>query len=135
MKIFTSESRASKTGNPAYFTGAVWLDEVVANAAPSRLKALRVSFAPGARTAWHTHPLGQTLHVLAGTGLVQLAGQAPQLMRTGDTVSILPNEVHWHGATATQTMTHLAMQETDETGTDAVWLLQVTEEEYVVPVA
>jgi quercetin dioxygenase-like cupin family protein len=133
MKIYTSDSRPSRVANPAYFSGSVWLDEVVTNAAPSRLKAVRVTFAPGGRTAWHTHPFGQTLYVTAGTGVVQLQGQAPQLIRVGDTVSILPNEVHWHGATATQTMTHLAMQEADEAGTDAVWLQLVSEEEYAVP--
>jgi quercetin dioxygenase-like cupin family protein len=130
MKIFTPESRPSKPVNPAYFTGTVYLDEIISNAAPSHLKAFRVSFSPGARTAWHTHPVGQTLHVLSGTGLVQLKGQAIQIIRAGDTVSILPGELHWHGATSTQTMVHLALQESDDVGTDAVWLEKVTDEEY-----
>ncbi|CAN5656037.1 cupin domain-containing protein [soil metagenome] len=132
MKIFTPESRPSKPVNPDYFTGTVFLDEIISNAAPSHLKVFRVSFLPGARTAWHTHPVGQTLHVLSGTGLVQLKGQPIQIIRAGDTVSILPGELHWHGATSTQTMVHLAMQESDDAGTDAVWLDKVTDEEYAV---
>jgi quercetin dioxygenase-like cupin family protein len=131
MKILKPEARPSRPGNPDYFTGAVWLDEIIVNPAPSHLKAYRVAFNPGARTAWHTHPFGQTLHVLAGTGLIQVEGQHPQIIRPGDTVSILPNELHWHGATPTHTMSHLALQESDETGNDAVWLQQVTDEQYL----
>ncbi|WP_213805803.1 cupin domain-containing protein [Granulicella sp. dw_53] len=131
MKILKPEDRPTRPGNPEYFTGSVWLDEVIVNQPPSRLKAFRVSFTPGARTAWHTHPVGQTLHVLAGTGLIQLQGQPVQIIRPGDTVSILPNELHWHGASPNHTMTHLALQEADEAGTDAVWSQQVTDEEYL----
>src|SRR5258708_1293720 len=131
MKILRPEAYPSRPGNPPYLTGSLWLDEIIATPAPPRLKALRVSFSPGPRTAWHTHPVGQTLHVLAGTGLIQLQGHAPQLIRPGDTVSILPGELHWHGATPTHTMTHLALQETDDTGSDAVWFQQVTDEEYI----
>ena len=93
--------------------GTVWIDEIVTGAAPSRLKANHVWFAPGSRTAWHTHPVGQTLHVVQGLGLVQLAGQRPQVIRPGDTVWIAPQERHWHGAAPGKTMAHLAMQEAE----------------------
>src|SRR5882757_9351158 len=85
------------------------------------------------RTAWHTHPVGQTLHVLDGLGLVQSAGHAPQVIRPGDTVSIAAHERHWHGAAPGRTMTHLAIQETDEHGSDVVWLEHVTDDEYSQP--
>ena len=90
MKILTSELHTSRKGPEAYFTGTVWLNEIVGATPPSHLKAIRVWFAPGSRTAWHTHPVGQTLHVLDGLGLVQSAGKAPQIIRPGDTVSIAP---------------------------------------------
>ncbi len=133
MKILTSELHTSRKGPEAYFTGTVWLNEIVGATPPSHLKAIRVWFAPSSRTAWHTHPLGQTLHVLDGLGLVQSAGKAPQIIRPGDTVAIAPNERHWHGAAPGRTMTHLAMQETDEHGSDVVWLEHVTDEEYAHP--
>src|SRR5580704_16207540 len=120
MKILTSELHTSRKGPEAYFTGTVWLNEIVGATPPSHLKAIRVWFSPGSRTAWHTHPVGQTLHVLDGLGLVQFAGSAPQ-------------ERHWHGAAPGRTMTHLAMQETDEHGSDVVWLEHVTDDEYSQP--
>jgi quercetin dioxygenase-like cupin family protein len=133
MKILTAELHTSRKGPEAYFTGTVWLNEIVGATPPSHLKAIRVWFAPGSRTAWHTHPVGQTLHVLDGLGLVQLAGKAPQIIRPGDTVSIAPQERHWHGAAPGRTMTHLAMQETDEHGSDVVWLEHVSDDEYSQP--
>jgi quercetin dioxygenase-like cupin family protein len=132
MKILTSEFHTSRKGPEAYFTGTVWLNEIVSVTPPSRLKAIRVWFAPASRTAWHTHPLGQTLHVLDGLGLVQLSGSPPQIIRPGDTVSIAPHERHWHGAAPGRTMTHLAIQEADENGSDVVWLNHVTDEEYAL---
>jgi quercetin dioxygenase-like cupin family protein len=133
MKILTAELHTSRKGPEAYFTGTVWLNEIVGATPPSHLKAIRVWFAPGSRTAWHTHPVGQTLHVLDGLGLVQLAGKAPQIIRPGDTVSIAPQERHWHGAAPGRTMTHLAIQETDEHGSDVVWLEHVSDDEYSQP--
>jgi quercetin dioxygenase-like cupin family protein len=133
MKILTSELHTSRRGPEAYFTGTVWLNEIVGATPPSHLKAIRVWFAPGSRTAWHTHPVGQTLHVLDGLGLVQTAGKAPQIIRPGDTVSIAPQERHWHGAAPGRTMTHLALQETDEHGSDVVWLEHVSDDEYSQP--
>ncbi len=130
MKILSNGERSCRRGPEAWFTGTVWLDEVVTGAAPSRLRAVRVSFEPGARMAWHTHPVGQALHVLAGVGRIQLKGGLVQEIRPGDTVSIEAGELHWHGADAGHTMVHLAMQEIDEKGVDVVWLEHVTDEEY-----
>ncbi|MEO8735338.1 MAG: cupin domain-containing protein [Edaphobacter sp.] len=133
MKILTDGMRGCRKGPEEWFTGTVWLDEVVTAAAPSRLKAIRVSFDPGARTAWHTHPVGQALHVLAGLGRVQLKGKPVQEIRPGDTVLVEAGDAHWHGADASHTMVHLAMQETDEHGVDVAWLEHVTDAEYSAP--
>ncbi len=130
MKILSSKERSSRKGPAGWFTGNVWIDEIAIGAEPSRLRVFRVSFEPGARTAWHTHPLGQTLHVLTGSGLVQLAGQPVREIHPGDTVMIAPQERHWHGAAAGNTMVHLALQEADAQGVDVVWLEPVTDEEY-----
>jgi len=97
---------------------------------PSRVRMARVSFQPGARTAWHTHPVGQVLHVLTGSGLVQLDGEPIREIHPGDTVMIAPNERHWHGAGPENTMVHLALQEADEKNVHVVWLEHVTDAEY-----
>ena len=130
MKISTNQILACRKGPPTWFSGEVWLDEIVTGGAPALLKATRVSFAPGARTAWHTHPLGQALHVVSGIGWVQLKGEPPKSIRAGDSVWIEPGELHWHGAAADRTMVHIAMQNADEYGVDVVWLEHVTEAEY-----
>ncbi|MGA2635210.1 MAG: cupin domain-containing protein [Terracidiphilus sp.] len=130
MKILSSNDRASRKGLSDWFTGNVWLDEIAVGVEPSRLSFFRVSFEPGARTAWHTHPVGQTLHILTGSGLVQLEGQKVQEIHPGDTVVIAPNERHWHGASASNTMVHLAIQEMDDQGVNVVWMEKVTDEEY-----
>jgi len=130
MKILTNAMRGCRKGQEAWFTGTVWIDEVVAGGAPSKFKANRVSFEPGARTAWHTHPMGQALHVLSGVGRVQLKGQPVQQIGPGDSVWIEASELHWHGADATHTMVHLAIQQTDEHGVDVVWLEHVSDERY-----
>jgi quercetin dioxygenase-like cupin family protein len=130
MKILSSKDRASRKGPSEWFTGNVWLDEIAVGVEPSRLGFFRVSFEPGARTAWHTHPVGQTLHVLTGSGLVQLEGQPVQEIHPGDTVVIEPHERHWPGASANNTMVHLAIQEMDDQGVNVVWMEQVTDEEY-----
>ena len=130
MKIVSSKDRASRKGKAEWFTGGVWIDEIAVGAEPSRLRAFRVSFEPGARTAWHRHPIGQTLHVLSGSGLVQLDGEPVREIHPGDTVVIAPNERHWHGATAGNTMVHLALQEADVQGIDVVWLEPVSDEDY-----
>ena len=130
MKIVRSKERTSRKGPAEWFTGEVWIDEIVMGAAPLRLRAFRVSFSPGARTAWHSHPVGQTLHVLSGVGRVQLAGGPVEEIHPGDTVMIAPGERHWHGAAPNNTMVHLAMQETDEQGVDVQWMEHVTDQEY-----
>jgi quercetin dioxygenase-like cupin family protein len=130
MKITSSGERASRKGVAAWFTGNVWIDEIAIGAEPSRVRFFRVSFEPGARTAWHTHPVGQVLHVLTGSGLVQLEGQPVKEIHPGDTVAIAPNARHWHGAGPGNTMVHLALQETDAQGVDVVWLEHVTDQEY-----
>ena len=130
MKILPESERNCRRGPEGWFTGAVWIDEVVMGAPPSRLKANRVTFEPGARTAWHTHPVGQALHVVSGVGLVQLKGEPVQPIRPGDSVWIEAGELHWHGAAPGRTLVHLAMQEMDEQGVDVVWLEHVTDQEY-----
>ncbi len=97
--------------------------------APARLNASRVSFEPGARTAWHTHPLGQTLYVISGIGRVQAKGGPIREIRPGDVVWIPPNEKHWHGASPGNSMTHIAMQEALD-GVYSTWMEHVTDEEY-----
>jgi quercetin dioxygenase-like cupin family protein len=111
------------------FTGTAWQDPIIEAPAPARIRSGRVGFEPGARTAWHTHPLGQTLHVISGTGRVQSWGGAIQEIRSGDTVWIPPGEKHWHGAAPTTGMVHIAMQEALD-GTHVTWLEKVTDEQY-----
>jgi quercetin dioxygenase-like cupin family protein len=130
MKILRSETLGCRRGPAEWFTGTVWIDDVVTAGAPARFNAARVSFEPGARTAWHTHPMGQALHVLSGVGLVQLKGEAAQVIRPGDSVWIEAGEVHWHGAAPGHTMVHLAIQEKDASGSAVVWMEHVTDAEY-----
>jgi quercetin dioxygenase-like cupin family protein len=130
MKILGNAERGCRRGPEDWFTGAVWVDAVIDLETPARLSASLVTFSPGARTHWHTHPLGQTLYVLSGLGWAQLDGQPAQAIRPGDVVSIAPGENHWHGAEADHTMVHLAMQEKDESGSPVVWGRAVTDEEY-----
>ena len=129
MKITSANDRTTKQASSNWFTGTVWQDSIIEAPDPARVRALRVSFEPGARTAWHTHPLGQTLYIVHGTGLICVRNNKPQLMRMGDTIWIPPLEEHWHGATATNSMTHIAIQEA-QNGQVAEWLEQVTDEDY-----
>ena len=130
MKIIKADSRPTLKASSDYFTGTVWQDPIIEADAPARVRALRVSFEPAARTAWHTHPLGQTLHVISGIGLMGLRNEAPQLIKAGDTVWIPPGEEHWHGASAANSMMHIAIQEALN-GSVATWLEKVSDEEYV----
>jgi quercetin dioxygenase-like cupin family protein len=130
IKILSSDERPSRKGPAEWFTGSVFIDEIVRGEEPSRVRLFRVSFAPGARTAWHTHPVGQTLHVLTGSGLVQLDGEPIRPIHAGDTVFIAPGERHWHGAALGNTMVHLALQEADAKGIEVDWQQHVTDEEY-----
>ena len=129
MKIFKSGSRPTKKASSDWFTGTVWQDAIVEAPEPARIRALNVSFEPGARTAWHTHPLGQTLYVVTGNGLVGLRNEAPKIIKAGDTVWIPPGEEHWHGASASNAMTHIAIQEALD-GLVAEWLEQVSDYDY-----
>ncbi len=130
MRILDNSKRVSRRAPSKWFTGEVWLDPIVNPEAPSRLGAAYVTFAPGARTNWHTHPVSQILHVVSGAGWVQLEGEAAQRIAAGDVVVIGAGENHWHGAEAGRTMVHLAMHEADERGETADWGRAVTEEEY-----
>ena len=118
------------TGPSEWFTGTVYLDAVAAPSEASRVQATSVHFTPGARTAWHTHPNGQTIYVVEGIGLAQRRGGPVEVIRPGDRVFFEPEEVHWHGASAGRFMTHLALAQVDENGNAATWGDHVTEEEY-----
>ena len=130
MKVKNSAAAASRKGPAEWFIGTVWIDQIVEAEKPSRVRLARVSFEPGARTAWHTHPLGQVLHVLSGSGLVQEEGGPVREILPGDTVQIPPNARHWHGAGPANTMVHLALQEADDDGVQVSWMEHVTDEDY-----
>jgi quercetin dioxygenase-like cupin family protein len=117
------------TGSSDWFTGAVFVDAVAAPAGGSRLSASTVHFTPGARTHWHTHPNGQTIYVLEGIGLAQRRGGPVEVIRPGDRVFFEPGEEHWHGASPTRFMAHLAMLEVDDEGNSATWGEPVSDHE------
>src|ERR1035438_5382063 len=126
-----SRTRADTTPGPKdWFTGPVWMDESGAPVPPARTRVLSVHFAPGSRTAWHYHPLGQVLHVTEGAGLVTGRGGEPEPIRAGDTVHAGAGEWHWHGAGPGTFMTHLAIQEADDEGQTTLWGDHVTDDEY-----
>ena len=129
MDIHAAGSRPSIRPPKDYFTGTVWQDPIIAATAPARVVSARVAFEPGARTAWHTHPLGQTLYVISGIGRVQAKGGPIREIRPGDVVWIPPNEKHWHGGSPDNSMTHIAMQEALD-GVFSTWMEHVTDEEY-----
>jgi len=129
MDIKRSGSQPSTKGPVGYFTGIVRIDPLFQANDPARTVGASVTFEPGARTAWHTHPLGQTLIVMAGCGLVQSWGGPIREIWPGDVVTILPGEKHWHGATATTSMTHIAIQE-QLNGKTADWMEKVGDELY-----
>jgi quercetin dioxygenase-like cupin family protein len=135
MKVIKASARPTKVAPAANFTGTVLQDEVVVGTPPSRMRATSVTFTPGARTAWHKHPVGQTLYVLYGSGRVCKQGETPIVINPGDTVVIPPDIVHWHGAAADRLMIHLAMSEITESGEGTVWLDHVTDAEYAEPTA
>ena len=129
MKL-TPSSIDSATGPADWFTGEVYIDGIRNPDDQSAVGCAHVRFTPGARTAWHTHPRGQTLYVTDGIGYVGRRGGAVQEIRPGDVVFIEPNEEHWHGATADRFMAHVAIQEADENGVMVTWGEHVTDEEY-----
>jgi quercetin dioxygenase-like cupin family protein len=130
MEIKRNGARASNKGPADYFTGAVKIEPLVSDVAePARVRAASVTFEPGARTAWHTHPLGQALIVTAGLGWAQTEGGPVEEIRPGDVIWFAPGEKHWHGATATTGMTHIAIQEALN-GKAVDWLEQVSDQQY-----
>ena len=132
MKIARNGSIPSKPGPEAYFTGQVRMDMEFNAEAPARVGGVRVTFEPGARTAWHTHPLGQTVIVTAGLGWARLEGEERFEIRPGDIVWFPPGVRHWHGATDTTAMTHIAIAE-NENGTRVDWAEHVSDDDYLRP--
>ena len=126
----TRNSTATRTGPSEWFTGQVYVDAISTPSGPSRLNASSVHFTPGARTAWHTHPNGQTIYVIEGIGLAQRRGGPVEVIRPGDRVFFEPGEEHWHGAAPNRFMTHIAMLEVAEDGNSATWGEHVTDDEY-----
>jgi len=134
MEIKRSGSQPSMKGPAEWFTGTVRIDPLFAEADPSRVSGALVTFEPGARTAWHTHPLGQRLIVTAGCGWVQCSGGPKREIRAGDVVLCPPGEKHWHGATPTTAMSHIAVQESLN-GKPVDWLEHVRDAEYLAEAA
>ena len=126
----TENSIETMAGPSEWFTGAVFLDALATPTGSSRLSATSVHFTPGARTAWHTHPNGQTIFVTEGIGLAQRRGGSIEVIRPGDRVFFEPGEDHWHGAVANRFMTHIAMLDVDDQGNAATWGDHVTDDEY-----
>ncbi|MET0497827.1 MAG: cupin domain-containing protein [Steroidobacteraceae bacterium] len=130
MQLRRAGSQPSQKGPAEYFTGAVRIDPLSSALDPSRVSCASVTFEPGARSAWHTHPLGQTLLVTSGCGWTQCEGEAVVEIRAGDVVWCPPNHRHWHGATSTTAMTHIAIQE-EVDGKAVNWMEKVTDEQYL----
>jgi quercetin dioxygenase-like cupin family protein len=126
----TRSSTETVKGPADWFTGDVYLDAVASPTAPARAAAANVHFTPGARTAWHTHPFGQTIFVTEGVGRCQREGAPIEEIRPGDRVFFEPGESHWHGAAPDRFMAHIAIQEADESGSPVSWGRHVTDEEY-----
>ena len=129
MKL-TRNGASTRPGPSEWFAGTVYIDAVAVPTGQSRVNASSVHFAPGARTAWHTHPNGQTIFVTDGVGLAQCRGGPIEVIRPGDRVFFEPGEEHWHGAAPTRFMTHIAMLDADAAGNTATWGPHVTEAEY-----
>jgi len=130
VNVTRSGSQPSAKGPAEWFTGTVRIDPLFAPIAPARAAGNAVTFEPGARTAWHTHPLGQTLIVIFGSGRVQREGEPMEEIHPGDVVWFAPGEKHWHGASPTMAMTHIAIQEALD-GKAVDWLEKVSEDEYL----
>ena len=126
----TRNGTATVAGPADWFTGTVFIDTLAGPAGTSRLSASSVHFTPGARTAWHTHPNGQTIFVVEGVGRAQRRGGPVEEIRPGDRVFFEPGEEHWHGAAPDRFMTHIAMLDVDDEGNSATWGDHVTDEEY-----
>ena len=129
MQIYPAGSRPTRRAPAENFTGTVWQDPVIAAPAPARVVINRVAFEPGARTAWHSHPFGQTLYVISGVGRFQTKGEPIREIKAGDVIWIPPGEKHWHGGAPTTGMVHIATQEAHD-GKTANWMEHVTDAEY-----
>ena len=129
----TRSSQATTRGPADWFTGAVYIDTVATPAPPARAAAALVHFTPGARTAWHTHPFGQTIYVTEGVGRCGREGGPVEELRPGDRVFFEPGENHWHGAAPDRFMVHVAIQEADDDGSPVAWGRHVADEEYQPP--
>ena len=129
MEIIRSGNDTGK-GPAEWFTGDVYIDVIAAAPAPARAQGFLVHFAPGARTAWHTHALGQTIYVTEGVGRCQRRGGRVETIHPGDRVFFAPGEDHWHGAAPNRFMAHVAIQEADDSGSPVTWGEHVTDEEY-----
>jgi quercetin dioxygenase-like cupin family protein len=127
----THSSIDTARGPAEWFTGDVYIDTIAVPTEPARAAAALVHFTPGARTAWHTHPLGQTIFVTEGVGLCQREGAPVEVIRPGDRVFFEPGENHWHGAAPNRFMVHIAIQEADESGSPVTWGAHVSDEQYI----
>jgi quercetin dioxygenase-like cupin family protein len=130
MELKRAGARPSQKGPPDWFTGEVTIEPLSNPPEPSHVSVASVTFQPGARTAWHTHPLGQTLIVTSGTGWTQCEGEHRVEIRAGDVIWCPPNHRHWHGATAATAMTHIAIQESLN-GSPVTWMEHVANEDYL----
>src|SRR3954451_25318641 len=126
----TRNSIETVQGPGDWFTGTVFIDTIATPTEPSRVGAASVHFSPGARTVWHTHPLGQTIYVTEGVGLCQRRGGQVEVIKPGDRFFFEPDEDHWHGAAPDRFMTHIAIQEVDDSGSPVTWGEHVTDDEY-----
>lgn len=131
MTLSQSGSRATIAGPAEHFTGRVYIDPLFSPVAPQRTGAAYVTFTPGARSDWHTHPLGQSLVVISGTGWVQEWGEKRLTVHAGDLIQCPPGVKHWHGATDNTTLVHLAIQESDNSGQNVNWLEKVGDDQYL----
>jgi len=130
MDVHKAGTRPGSAPNKDYFVGDVFMENINSCPAPSRANIVRVTFQPGGRTNWHTHPFGQTLIVLTGVGRLQKLGEGVQEIRPGDVVWIPAGEKHWHGAAPDQEMCHIAVQERDDTDSSATWMEPVSDSDY-----
>src|SRR6266851_8992044 len=131
--VIPAGARTTRRGAAETFTGVVFQDPVITAESPSRLGGSVVTFTPGARTAWHSHPVGQTLFCLSGVGRICFKGEKPQMLNPGDTVNIPPDTMHWHGASPNRLFSHLALSEAGEQGQGTAWGEHVSDAEYTAP--
>lgn len=135
MNIQRNGSQPSSTGPAEWFTGSVRVEPLFKSPGPAQFSGASVTFEPGARSAWHTHPCGQTLIVTSGLGWTQCEGEPKQEIRPGDVITCPPGKKHWHGATDTTALTHIAIQEADAHGKVVEWLEKVSDAQYHSPLA